>query len=70
MKKTIKIEGMSCGHCTSAITKALSALNGVSNAVVNLEKKQASVELSGDSVSDVMLKEAVEEAGYEVVEII
>ena len=70
MKKTVKIEGMSCGHCTAAVTKALSSLQGVSEANVSLEAKQAIVELSDDSVTDVVLKEAVEEAGFEVVGIL
>lgn len=69
MKKTIKIEGMSCGHCTAAVTKALNGLDGASEVAVSLEQKLATVELSGDVVSDVMLKEAVEEAGFDVVEI-
>ena len=70
MKKTIKIEGMSCGHCTAAVTKALSALQGVSETIVSLEAKQATVELSDSQLADDILKEAVEEAGFEVVEIL
>lgn len=68
MKKVIKVEGMNCGHCTASVTKALNAVNGVSKAEVNLEKKEAVVELNG-AVADEQLKKAVEDAGFEVKEI-
>ena len=61
----IKIEGMSCGHCKAAVEKALKAVAGVETAVVDLEKKQAVV--TGNAVMEAM-REAVEDAGYEVVE--
>lgn len=64
MKKTIHIEGMSCGHCSARVEKALNALEGVS-AKVDLESKTAAVELSGD-ISDEVLEKAVIDAGYEV----
>lgn len=69
MKKIIKIEGMSCGHCQKAATKALSSIDGVSNVVVSLENKQASIEVN-DSVNDDIIKETIDDAGYEVVSII
>ena len=66
MQETIiKIEGMSCGHCKAAVEKALKAVAGVETAVVDLEKKQAV--LTGNAVMGAM-REAVEDAGYEVVE--
>jgi len=66
MQETIiKIEGMSCGHCKAAVEKALKAVAGVETAVVDLEKKQAVV--TGNAPMDAM-REAVEDAGYEVVE--
>lgn len=68
MKKLITIEGMSCGHCVQAVANALRELKGVTSAAVGLEKKQATVELSAD-VTDAILKEAIEEAGYSVTEI-
>lgn len=67
MKKEIKIEGMSCNHCKAHVEKALNSIDGVT-AKVNLAKKNAVVELSAD-VSDDTLKNAVTEAGYEVVSI-
>lgn len=68
MKKLITIEGMSCEHCVQAVANALRELKGVTGAAVGLEKKQTTVELSAD-VTDAMLKEAIEEAGYSVTEI-
>lgn len=66
MEETIiKIEGMSCGHCKAAVEKALKAVPGVDAAVVDLEKKQAVV--TGNAAMEAM-REAVEDAGYEVVE--
>lgn len=64
MKKTMKIEGMSCSHCSSRVEKALNELNGV-NAEVNLEEKEAVITLT-ENVSDDVLIKAVTDAGYEV----
>lgn len=68
MKKTMKIEGMMCGHCTGRVDKALNALEGV-EATVSLEDKAAYVTLTGD-VSDEVLKKTVEDEGYQVLEIV
>ena len=67
MNKTMVIEGMSCGHCSSRVEKALNGIEGVS-AVVNLDKKVATVSLKKDVPNDV-LRAAVVEAGYKVVSI-
>lgn len=62
MKKTILIDGMSCGHCSARVEKALNALEGT-KATVDLKKKCAFVETE---LSDETLKHAVEDAGYTV----
>jgi len=67
MTKTIKIEGMSCSHCSGAVTKALEALEGVSEVQVSLENKQAVFQLTGAATTDAVLREAIEDAGYDVV---
>jgi copper ion binding protein len=64
MKKTIKIEGMSCSHCQARIERALNSIDGVV-AKVDLKKGQATVRLDA-VVSDVDLTRAIEEAGYTV----
>lgn len=65
MKKTIRIEGMSCGHCTARVTKALEALAGITAVAVDLEAGTAVIE-ADDSVTDEILKEAIDDAGYDV----
>lgn len=66
MKKIMHIEGMSCGHCTGRVEKALQALEGVNVLEVSVEKKQAVVETT---LEDAVLKETVEDVGYDVVSI-
>lgn len=68
MTKTMIIEGMACGHCTARVQKALEAVEGVASVTMSLEEKSAVVELDGEA-ADGTLKDAVTEAGYEVVEI-
>lgn len=67
MKKIIKINGMSCAHCSARVEKALNSIAGVT-AKVDLVKKQAVADIK-DPVSDDDLRNAVVNAGYEVVEI-
>ena len=66
MEKTLKIEGMMCGHCEAHVRQALEALPGVESAAVSHESGTAVVALSAD-VSDEVLKKAVTDAGYTVV---
>ncbi|QXM06820.1 heavy-metal-associated domain-containing protein [Crassaminicella indica] len=68
MKKLMIIEGMSCMHCVNHVKNALEELEGVKTATVDLQGKNAVVELKQE-VEDKALKEAVEEAGYDVAEI-
>lgn len=67
MEKKIIIEGMSCSHCVAHVKEALSGIEGVLSAVVDLEGKYALVNVN--NVSDEMLKEAIEDEGYDVLEI-
>ena len=67
MKKTLKIEGMMCGHCEARVKKALEAIDGVT-AEVSHEKGTAVVMLAKDVPNEV-LKKAVEEQDYTVVSI-
>lgn len=63
MEKILNVEGMSCNHCTASVKKALEGLDGVKEADVSLEGKNAKVELDKD-VADEALVKAVEDAGY------
>lgn len=68
MEKTMKIEGMMCGHCEATVKKALESLDGVAEAAVSHENGTAVVKLSGD-VSDAVLKKVVEDKDYTVVSV-
>lgn len=63
MKKVLKVDGMMCAHCQMLVQKALTAVDGVQEAAVDLENKQATVSLSKE-VADQLLMDAVSEAGY------
>ena len=65
MEKTMKIEGMMCGHCEARVKKALEALPQVAEAQVSHEKGTAVVKLNAD-VSHEELTRAVEEQDYKV----
>jgi P-type E1-E2 ATPase len=65
MEKVLKVEGMMCQHCVAHVTKALQAVEGVSNVTVDLKKKTAVVTLA-NVVNNETLVEAVVQAGYEV----
>ena len=65
MEKTLKIEGMMCGHCEAHVKKALEALEGVSQAVVSHEAGTAVITLTSD-VSEDVLRQAVVDEGYKV----
>jgi len=66
MKKTFNIDGMSCGHCVMAVEKELGKLE--------IEKKKveigsAKISFDLEIVSEENIKDAIEEAGYKVIEI-
>ncbi|MHB9056924.1 MAG: heavy-metal-associated domain-containing protein [Paludibacteraceae bacterium] len=68
MEKTALIKGMSCSHCVARVEKALNKIDGV-EAKVDLASRTAKLKLS-KNVSDSQIKEAVDDAGYEVSDII
>jgi len=68
MKKEILIEGMSCGHCSARVEKALLELDGVEKVEVDLTEKKASLKLSRE-ISDEVFKETIDDVGYDVVQI-
>ena len=63
MKKVLIVEGMMCAHCQAHVQKALAGVEGVIEAAVDLDSKQATVTLEKD-VADQTLMDAVTEAGY------
>lgn len=68
MEKTIKIEGMMCGHCEATVKKCLEALPEVDEATVSHEKGTAVLKLNAD-ISDEILTKTVEDKDYKVVSI-
>lgn len=68
MNKKLIVEGMSCGHCKAAVEKALKGIDGVENAVVDLNNKTADVTMN-KVISDDILSKVVTDAGYDVVEV-
>lgn len=67
MKKTLLVEGMSCGHCEKAVKNALKELNGVLKVEVDLSSKK--VEIEGEGLNDILIKGAIEDVGYDLIEI-
>ncbi len=68
MEKTMKIEGMMCGHCEARVKKCLEAVPGVEEAVVSHEQGTAVVHMSAP-VADDALRAAVEAQDYKVLSI-
>ena len=62
----IKVTGMTCGGCSSNVTKALNAVNGAVNVNVSLSDANATVEYDEKLTSPEQLKLAIKEAGYGV----
>ena len=69
MEKTMKIEGMMCGHCEARVKKILEGIDGVSEAVVSHEENSAKLTLE-KAISDEILKKSIEDEGYTVTEIL
>ncbi len=65
--KTLKITGMSCGHCERRVKNALEEIDGVTVISVSASEDRAEVDTN---VEDAVLIAAVEEAGYTVTEIV
>ncbi|HYF84873.1 heavy-metal-associated domain-containing protein [Azospirillum sp.] len=60
---TLKVSGMSCGHCAQTVTKAVEALPSVERALVDLKEGQVTVEGNAEEAT---IRQAIEDAGYEV----
>ena len=69
MEKLLKIEGMMCNHCVMHVQKALAAVPGVAEVTVSLDEKAATVKLN-QNVTGEVFKTVIEDAGYQLAEII
>lgn len=62
-----KVEGMTCGHCESAVKKAVSGLTGVNHVDVSLTEKTVKIDHDPDLISEKKIRETIEHEGYDVV---
>jgi len=62
---TVKIKGMSCSHCVTAVTKALGGIEGVRNVKVDLARGEATFE-EATPVDRSVIAERIRKAGYDV----
>ena len=62
----LTVEGMSCGHCVSSIKNSVGALNGVKQVNVDLRSKKVTIEYDPQKVDTQILKDTIEDQGYEV----
>ena len=67
MSTTIKIKGMSCNHCATAVTKALATVAGITNVKVDLGGGTATYDATA-AVDSALVQAAVAKAGYEVIQ--
>ena len=61
MEKTLHVGGMMCQHCVARVKKTLEAIDGVEEAIVDLEGEKATVKLSADVADDVLVNAIVEQ---------
>lgn len=66
-QEIINVNGMSCGHCTAAVEKALKSLTGVQQAVADLNAKTVTVTYNPGEISREMIEKTIVEEGYQVV---
>jgi copper chaperone CopZ len=67
---TLKVTGMSCGHCVQAVTNALKNTKGVQNAQVDLSAGKATVEYEAGTTNPRELANAVMDEGYTAEEMV
>ena len=65
---TIKIEGMHCGNCASSVEKKLKATEGVEDAKVSFEKKEAWIKYDDQKTSVAKLREVINSTGFKAVQ--
>ncbi|KAB8128996.1 copper chaperone CopZ [Gracilibacillus oryzae] len=64
---TLNVEGMSCGHCVSSVEGSVGELNGVEAVKVHLDDAKVDVTFDSEKVDLQVIKETIEEQGYDVV---
>jgi copper chaperone CopZ len=64
---TIKVEGMKCAKCSSSVTKALKATEGVEDAQVSSDKGEAVIKYDDQKLSEAKLREVINATGFKAV---
>ncbi|WP_420812440.1 copper chaperone CopZ [Planococcus halotolerans] len=67
MVETVKVQGMSCGHCVNSVETGVGELEGVLSVTVDLKKGEVAVDYDPGKTSLNEIQEAIEEQGYDVV---
>ncbi|TGC09725.1 heavy-metal-associated domain-containing protein [Methanolobus halotolerans] len=67
-EESIRIEGMSCGHCQATVDKAIRSVEGVQDVTVDLGEKQARVVYDPTVTNITVIKSAISNAGYDVIQ--
>lgn len=67
MNETLKVEGMSCGHCVKSVESSVGKLQGVESVNVDLSKGEVAVKFDSEKTSLTEIQETIEEKGYSVV---
>jgi len=65
METILKVNGMTCGHCKAAVTKAVESVSDTNNVIVSLENKEVSFK-HVDTETVEKVKEAIEDQGYDI----
>lgn len=65
---TIRVEGMRCNNCSTSVTKALKATDGVEKVEVSHEKGEAVIQYDDQKVTEARLREVINGTGFKVVE--
>jgi copper chaperone len=65
-KTTLKVNGMSCGHCVNSVEGSVGKLEGVKSVKVNLNAGEVDVEFNPSEISLDKIKETIDDQGYDV----
>ncbi|WP_088067279.1 cation transporter [Gottfriedia luciferensis] len=65
MEKILKVDGMTCGHCKAAVTKAVESISDTNNVIVSLENKEVAFNYTNAETLE-KVKEAIEDQGYDI----
>ena len=65
---TIKVEGMKCAKCSSSVTKALKATEGVEDAQVSSDKGEAVIKYDDQKLTEAKLREVINATGFKAAE--